>query len=201
MNITDIFTKDDNWKPVVRFGKVVEGYEVNKLTGDIYSTKTHRMLRGHVAYETRADGSKRPKEVMYSLSIKTGYYEDFTHRRADRVNCAKLPLSGHRAVAETFIPIDENPPEELADDWNRIITPDMVGQPLMQENMKQWVRDTAYIDHRDDDPTNNCWTNLNWTTPKKNNNRRKQEGLRKLAELEGASNTSNQYNLTGLLDE
>lgn len=173
MNITDILDIDKNdYKPLVRFGKVVEGYYV-PADGKVYSAKTNRHLKQTIIYDYRPDGSKRVKCVSYNLSIQTGYYEEYCHRRNDRVNCAKLPVSAHRAVAETWLPIDENPPKELADDWNRIITPDMVGQPLMQENMKQWVRDTAYIDHKDDDPTNNHWTNLQWVTPKQNHPNRK----------------------------
>ena len=43
----------------------------------------------------------------------------------------------------------------------------------LPEEAKQWVRDTALIDHIDDDPTNNHLDNLRWATPKQNERNRK----------------------------
>ena len=60
------------------------------------------------------------------------------------------------------MPIDEFPPEQLRNCWKDL-----------PEEAKQWVRDTALIDHIDDDPTNNHLDNLRWATPKQNERNRK----------------------------
>ena len=49
----------------------------------------------------------------------------------------------------------------------------MVGQKRIPEPVKQWVRDTAIVDHKDDDPRNNHVSNLRWVTPKQNQPHRK----------------------------
>ena len=56
-------------------------------------------------------------------------------------------------------PIDEFPPAVLADDWDK-----------GPESFKQWVRDTAIIDHFDDNPENNRVENL---TPVENSHHSK----------------------------
>ena len=67
----------------------------------------------------------------------------------------------HRLIAETFIPIDDNPPIPI-EDWNK--TP---------ETAKQFIRDSANVDHIIPDLFNNSVSNLRWVTPKQNNPHRK----------------------------
>ena len=147
---------EEQFKPAVRFGKVLPGYYVSN-TGRIFSSKNGKIKEGFIHTSCRTDGTKRIKEVMHSFSIPRGLYEDHDYVRPDRKNCAKIPVSAHRLVAETWKPIDENPPNSLKEDWDKA-----------PESFKQWVKDTAIIDHIDDDPTNNHVDNLRWVTPKEN---------------------------------
>ena len=72
-----------------------------------------------------------------------------------------LNVDLHRAVMETWRPIDEYPPIPT-EDWDKC-----------PESAKQWIRDTAIVDHKDDDPSNNHVSNLQWVIPKDNNPYRK----------------------------
>lgn len=168
MNANEILTFHQDYKPLVRFGTVIPGYFVSK-TGEIYSEKTNRFLSSHIHTVPKVDGTRRVKEVLYSLSIERGLIEGYNHTRKDRVNCAKLLVPAHRAVAESWTPIDEYPPEELANTWNDV-----------PEEWRQWVRDTALVDHKDDDPTNNSKDNLQWKTPLQNQPYRKKQYQREL---------------------
>ena len=66
-------------------------------------------------------------------------------------------------IAETFIPIDEYPPIPV-EDWNN--TP---------ETAKQFIRESAVVDHIIPDLNNNTVENLRWVTPKQNNTHRKKQ--------------------------
>ncbi|WLW36975.1 HNH endonuclease [Synechococcus phage S-8S29] len=176
VSITEIFSQSE-FKPLVRYNRVVDGYYVAK-DGRFYSTKTNKVLKPYTAHEK----SGRVKEQSYSLSIPYGFFPEHPHKKREGRNVAKTPLSAHRAVAETWMPVDTHPPEELADEWFEVITPEMVGQLRIPPKTRQWVKDTVVVDHKDDDPTNNSLDNLRYVTPKKNNSRRKELEMKLLAE-------------------
>ena len=62
---------------------------------------------------------------------------------------------------EVWKPIDDYPPIPK-EDWDRC-----------PESAKQFMRDTAIIDHIDSDTRNNHVDNLRWSTPKDNQFSRK----------------------------
>ena len=182
----------DQFKSAIRFQKELPGYYVDR-EGTILSTKRgkHQIKAQRTKYQ-KLEGANYGNGKTTSLvclqtdfSIPKDLFDDYDYSNRSRGKgktfktgkVSKITIAVHRLVAETWMPIDDFPPETLADDWNRVITPDMVGQPLMQENMKQWVRDTAVVDHRDADPTNNHVENLRWVTPKENNSHRKEQQL------------------------
>ena len=77
----------------------------------------------------------------------------------------------HELVAYTHYDIDLNPPERLKDEWDAVITPDMVGQPLIPPKSKQVIRESMFIDHLDHDAENNFVENFERVTPRENTDR------------------------------
>ncbi len=67
-------------------------------------------------------------------------------------------ITSHRLGMETWKPIDEYPPESLKDDWDDA-----------PESFKQWVRDTAWVDHKGCRLTENHVDKMEWVTPRQNN--------------------------------
>ena len=148
----DIFGDESELKQVVRFGKELPGYYATK-SGKIFSTKTNKyisMFPGRGGY------------ISCSLSLPIDIFEDHSYFKSNfkRVTF-NLQQQVHRLIAETFIPIDDNPPIPI-EDWNK--TP---------ETAKQFIRESANVDHIIPDLSNNSVSNLRWVTPKQNNSHRK----------------------------
>ena len=148
----DIFGDESELKQVVRFGKELPGYYATK-SGKIFSTKTNKyisMFPGRGGY------------ISCSLSLPIDIFEDHSYFKSNfkRVTF-NLKQQVHRLIAETFIPIDNNPPIPI-EDWNK--TP---------ETAKQFIRESANVDHIIPDLSNNSVSNLRWVTPKQNNSHRK----------------------------
>ena len=89
-----------------------------------------------------------------------------------QIKLGDLNLPIHRIVIETWKPIDQYPPEPLKNDWKKA-----------PESFRQWVRDTAWVDHIDGNNTNNHIDNLRWVTPRQNNFYVKTNGTEGLVEL------------------
>jgi len=148
----DIFGNESELKQIVRFGKELPGYYATK-SGKIFSTKTNKfisMFPGKNGY------------LSCSLSLPIDIFEDHSYFKSNfkRVTF-NLQQQVHRLIAETFIPIDNNPPIPI-EDW--IKTP---------ETAKQFIRESANVDHIIPDLSNNSVSNLRWVTPKQNNSHRK----------------------------
>jgi len=148
----DIFGNLVEMKQIIRFGKELPGYYATK-DGKIYSSKTNKFM---LLYEGKCG------YLNCSLSIPLDLFEDHKYyRKSLKRKVFSLTLEVHRLIAETFIPINENPPIPI-EDW--INTPEMA---------KQFIRDCAVVDHIIPDLSNNSVDNLRWTTPKGNNSHRK----------------------------
>ena len=100
-------------------------------------------------------------DYSYRFYFPIGYFPDYSFQRKGNKETKTIPV--HRVVMETYKPIDKFPPDELKDTWDNV-----------PEQWKQWVRETAVIDHIDDNPANNDVTNLKWTTNLGNSNYRKE---------------------------
>ena len=148
----DIFGNGSDIKQVVRFGVKLPGYYATK-SGKIFSTKTNRFIslfEGKHGY------------LRCSLSLPVDTFDDHSYFKANFKRMTfNLQQEVHRLIAETFLPIDDNPPIPI-EDWNK--TP---------ETAKQFIRESAIVDHIIPDLSNNSISNLRWVTPKQNNPHRK----------------------------
>lgn len=192
---------ETKFKPIVRYGRQIPGYYVSK-EGQVFSTKTQRIIKYGI---TRSKGTERIESLKFTANVPKDFFEDYSYRqRRKGENTATISLTAHRTVMEVWKPIDENPPEQLKKTWDQV-----------PEEWRQWVRETALIDHIDNDPTNNHVDNLRWVTPKENNVFRKRselhetiyeleedsESFRMLSELAEIENISLQEMLNKIIDE
>ena len=150
----DIFGNHSDIKQVVRFGVKLPGYYATK-SGKIFSTKRNRFIslfEGKHGY------------LRCSLSLPVDTFDDHSYFKANFKRMTfNLQQEVHRLIAETFLPIDDNPPIPI-EDWNK--TP---------ETAKQFIRESAIVDHIIPDLSNNSISNLRWITPKQNNPHRKKQ--------------------------
>lgn len=173
------------WSPVIQCGKEHPWYSISNhgnLVTHIRNTIGARSLNGKIAKGSTTTNydpnySKRIKPVIdrrnnYSGNgsfIKSLYYNiyfpidffdgtlyeyDFYTETGKTI---KKKCYFHRMVMEAFRPIDKFPPERLKDDWTEV--------PYA---VKQWIYETAVVNHIDHDPTNNKIDNLEWVTQKEN---------------------------------
>jgi hypothetical protein len=159
----------NQFKPVVRFGKEIPGYYVSK-DGKVFNSRTNKLLKLGADYSKR---SGRLEALKFTVSLDSNFFEDYSYyKHKNKSNNCQITCRVHKAVMDTWKPIENNPPEQLKETWNEV-----------PEEWREWVIDTAYIDHIDDDPTNNHVDNLRWVTPKQNCKYRKKQ------ELEGSDIT------------
>jgi len=154
--ITVFGEENNNFAPAIRYGKKIPGYYATR-DGKIYSSKSQMFISLFVGTSSY---------LSASLSLPRNFFPDHDFYVAKhKKNSFNLKIEVHRLIAETFIPIDENPPIPM-EDW--INTP---------ESAKQFIRDSAIVDHIDSDHLNNSVENLRWVTPKQNNSHRKKQEL------------------------
>ena len=71
--------------------------------------------------------------------------------------CCQRTMAIHKLVANTHMPVDDFPPERIADTYDSL-----------SESVKQWIRETVVINHINHDPTDNRIENLEYVTPREN---------------------------------
>ena len=155
---------ETKFKPVKKYGRQIPDYFVT-VDAKVYSNKTKKFLKV-------GKSAKDSEYMRVSLNIPIGYFsdvDDFNYYEDNKVS-HRVSFDVHRIVLEAWKPIDENPPEQLRDDWDKA-----------PESFKKWVRETAVIDHIDGNPANNHLDNLRWCTPKENNCYRKEHESTKLS--------------------
>lgn len=153
---------NSDFRPVIRYEKEIPYYYCN-IEAKIWSAKSGKFLTPKVKIDKSCN---RLKCHSYNLAIPKNHYEDYDHRANGRGKAPAISVDAHRAVMETWRPIDKFPPDLLVDCWNDIPEP-----------AKHWIRRTAYVDHIDCNPANNHVDNLRWVMPIENEATRKKAAM------------------------
>ena len=146
------FIEDEYWKPVIYHGKVIEKYTVSNY-GNVIGPRGYKLK-----------WTPRSKTAPYPsvhLPMQPGLFEHDYEGRQNQVNV-------HILVANAFLPLDENIPEEI-DGFIEIDGRSIHLWSLFTEKQKRWIRSLLQVDHIDDDINNPHVDNLHFTTPYKNN--------------------------------
>jgi len=171
------------FKPLMHKQRHIPGYYISECA-KILSTKQTKTKgvpklmdykrKQVVDHPNRLSGNKknyykRPMAVNLSVDVSKGLFPEYNYVMSTNgqgqvsTKHAKVNVRYHRAVLESWKPIDDFPPIPK-EDWSA--TP---------ESAKQFIRDSAYVDHIDGDTSNNHVSNLRWVTPLQNSNYRKKQ--------------------------
>ena len=151
--------------PIKKYGIPVPDYYISKC-GQLWSTKTNDWRVKVANFRDKAD--KKPKNQSINLSTVGQPFWDAGHnfkRKRRSGNTIEIKMPVHHMVKLSWHPL-ENYSHEIGitkEEW------DSAPQPF-----KQLAYDTVLIDHIDDDVSNNHLSNLQYSTPLKNSNYRKQ---------------------------
>ena len=174
---------DIEFKPLMHKQRHIPDYYISECA-KILSTKRTKngspkimdyKRKQRVDHPNRLSGNKktyykRPMAVNLSVEVSKGLFPEYNYVMSTNgqgqvsTKHAKVNVRYHRAVMESWRPMDEFPPDKLKDCWKDI-----------PEEAKQWIRDSAYVDHIDGDTSNNHVSNLRWCTPLENSNYRKKQ--------------------------
>ena len=201
----DVFGNEKEWRPITKWGVTLPGYFVSKEGEVLSEARVTRRYYGGIKKDggsykkisqvgwtdrkvpekilsasTTFTGNKRnkveSKKIVLSVPWDTfkGTGNNYNYSVSSNSSCLpheKSPLqcciTVHKAVKSAFHPFDDYTHEVgiSKEEWEK--TP---------ESVKLLVEECIYIDHKDDDPTNNNLDNLQYSTPKQNNYFRKKGG-------------------------
>ena len=159
---------DEELRPVVWRRKEVPDYYLNRQ-GKVWSSKrSGEFLTPSYEVSRQASGLVVKTAVKYNLSIPKGMYEDYNFSTYGKQNVKWeiMTIRVHRAMMETWKPLEENPPKDLLHEWDSL-----------SEIVKLYIEGGMVVDHWDDNPLNNHLENLRWCTSLENSNHRKKKQL------------------------
>ena len=152
-----------------RFNKIIPEYWISR-SGKVYSEKSGKFLKQSLRSKNRTKIGLLTY-MRINVHISSDLFDDFEyyqgyninkHGKKIRARNHMMTLDVHKAVMDSWKDIDNHPPEDIASVWR--------GLPVQ---VKQWVRETAVVDHINGDHLDNNIVNLRWTPPKKNCSHRK----------------------------
>ena len=150
----------DEFKPLMSQGVEIPDYYVS-ADGRFASTKRGIQILDYTRKRNNQTKNYK-KPLAFNASLPQGFFNDYDYTTNTSSKNLNVNIRYHRGVIETWKPIDKYPPDRLKDCWKDI-----------PEEAKQWIRESAYVDHIDDDTSNNHIDNLRWCTPKQNSKQRK----------------------------
>jgi hypothetical protein len=196
--IKSVTINGEEARPFIIDGWVLDGYWIT-ATGKGYSSyktvrrsgptgfKTqiipgyYRQLKPEAKRSTRDKSQNAHVSMTFVANLTQEISEKLDYNYASRGSkYGRKNLSAHQLVMSAFKPIDEHPPESLKNVWKDL-----------PEEAKEWVRQTAVINHINHNPSDNRLENLEYVTPRENS---------RAATIHYGGNTANKNKLLDLKD-
>ena len=160
------FIDDEYWKPVIVHGVTINKYSVSNYGNVIgpHNKKLKWIRNGGSNFQYPGVSLSCDPETL----VNSGYNYSPDKSRIGNTKSVNLVSNVHILVANAFLPLDDNLPEEL----NEYIEID--GSPkhlwsLFPDHTKRWLRSLLQVDHIDKDKSNPHVSNLTFVSPRANN--------------------------------
>ena len=153
--------KVHTWYSVSNYGRVASHIMARALGRGsgcerFINPDQYNLLKGKI--NSQSDG-KNIACVEHMLLFPCDFFTDYSyavHPSSVNGNVTRT-VKQHSLVIDTHHSIDKHPPTRLVECWDTI-----------PETAKQWIRETAVINHIDHDPCNNILVNLERCTQRDN---------------------------------
>ena len=143
-------------------GGLFPGYYIN-TNGELFSTRlvgTNRFnchIKQLVCYGgemRKVEGTLMGKYTHYRVGTKFTHKHETTNLHKGK-RCKNLTVPAHRAVMETFCPLEDNLPDDLLNEW-----------PKLSETVKKYLSRSMVVDHINPNLKEgfNNLSNLQWMT-------------------------------------
>ena len=167
--------QDMDMKPAICFGKVYDKWLVSKC-GKVWSIDKNKLLLGS---KVTHRGRSKLKKIAFVLHTIWLHEEDwwgdgsglkhFDKRLNNPSNRWRRNMPEHKMVIDTWAPLYDNPPEGIVwEEWE--IVRDL-------STVYDHISKSIWVDHIDDNPTNNNLDNLRRVTTWDNQATRKSKGI------------------------
>lgn len=148
------------YKPVRKHGIVIPNYYVSKC-GMVWNDKSKKFITPYKNYRNNKVVDKKPKCMSFSMTTEGQPYWDKGYKYKPKKNSKRLVefrMKLHLAVIDAWRPYS---------DHLKVLT---------REQLEELALESICVDHIDDNPENNHLDNLQYSTPLKNSNWRKEWG-------------------------
>ena len=146
-----------DFKPVIRHGRVIPNYYVSQC-GKVWNTKTKRYIKPYIQRRSKLEPQKCKE---FSMTTEGQPYWDRGEMYKPKKHSNHLiefRMKLHHAVINAWNP------------WYDYVN------TLTREQLIKHAQECMCVDHKDDDPLNNDFDNLQYSTPMQNSNWRKKWG-------------------------
>ena len=177
------FIEDEYWKPAIVHGVTLDTYSVSNY-GNVIGPRNKKLKWNKNGGNPLSQYPAVSMSCNPALFADTGYVPNPLKLRSGKPGFSKavtLVSNVHVLVANAFLPLDENIPEEL-DEYVEIDGKTRQIWSLLPNHTKAWLRSLLHVDHIDNDKSNPHVSNLRFISPRANNSHNKKKKA-----LEGSS--------------